>query len=197
MAADGELRGRIVQGSDRIRAGPSDRWTVVSVAGLRRMISDEWRELRRVQALMVLDSPGAFDPATSSTQGWDAQAWARWCESLAESEFEAGWCVGAHSAWEALIVASLVVEDAGDSVGWGWLWVTPGRRHRGVATALINEVHNWALDLDVDRCFLWVAEHNESARRLYRRLGYHPTDCWIPTTMPGRGEERWEIMLDG
>lgn len=170
--------------------------TVVLVGGcVRRMSGSEWGELRRVKDVMVLDAPAAFDPGKSPTTAWSAAQWVRWCGRLAESEVEAGWCIGPPSAWEALIVAAAVSEPSGFSVGWGWLWVVPQQRNRRLATALIDEVHTWALGRDVDRCFLWVAEHNYQARSLYYRLGYRPTGLWTPTTRPDRGEERWEIRL--
>jgi len=55
------------------------------------------------------------------------------------------------------------------------LWVDPRFRGRGVGTALIGAVEDWAKSQDLTQVVLWVTEANRSAERLYERLGFKRT----------------------
>lgn len=56
------------------------------------------------------------------------------------------------------------------------LAVAPDCRRRGVGTALLRHVQEWAVKTGRQRLALHVLEQNEGARRLYARLGFQP---WI------------------
>jgi GNAT superfamily N-acetyltransferase len=55
------------------------------------------------------------------------------------------------------------------------LWVDPGFRGRGVGTALIKAVEEWARDRNLTQVLLWVTEANTSAEQLYEHLGFERT----------------------
>jgi ribosomal protein S18 acetylase RimI-like enzyme len=48
-------------------------------------------------------------------------------------------------------------------------------RHRGVATALITSATQWLREHGSPRVVLWTAERNESAQKLFTRLGFRKT----------------------
>jgi len=52
------------------------------------------------------------------------------------------------------------------------LVVTKLARHRGYATALVEQVHDWARERGIQDVQLTVHEFNTGATRLYERLGY-------------------------
>ena len=77
-------------------------------------------------------------------------------------------------------VTVLVHEEGGSPVGVagsraGWLdglYVLPEWWRRGVGRALHDEVLQRQRAGGVERCHLWVLEHNDRARRFYERLGW-------------------------
>lgn len=53
--------------------------------------------------------------------------------------------------------------------------VTEGGRRGGVATALIEAAIGWLREQGAPRVLLWTAEPNETAQRLFSRLGFRRT----------------------
>jgi GNAT superfamily N-acetyltransferase len=47
-------------------------------------------------------------------------------------------------------------------------------RRRGAATAVLNALARWGLELGAKDAYLQVEEENEAARSLYERLGFRP-----------------------
>jgi GNAT superfamily N-acetyltransferase len=60
----------------------------------------------------------------------------------------------------------------GDDAWIGGVGVVPAARRRGIGEALMHALHDQARELGVRRVWLEVIEQNESAFRLYERLGY-------------------------
>lgn len=52
------------------------------------------------------------------------------------------------------------------------LWVDPAFRTRGVGTALVEVVVEWAKSQGYSQVLLWVTEANQNAQRLYQRHGF-------------------------
>lgn len=70
-------------------------------------------------------------------------------------------------------LANLAVRD--DEAWVGGVGVVPGARRQGIGEALMNALHAQAQTLGVRRVWLEVIEQNESAFRLYEKLGYAVT----------------------
>lgn len=92
-------------------------------------------------------------------------------------------------------VVILVAERAGDVIGYVYGGIEPqswrelreaagflhdvvvreDARGQGVATALVEAASVWLEQHGAPRVLLWTAEKNESARRLFDRLGFRST----------------------
>jgi len=59
------------------------------------------------------------------------------------------------------------------------LWVDPGFRGRGVGSALVDAVVDWAKGKGFNQVLLWVTEVNENAERLYVSRGFARTGRMI------------------
>lgn len=102
--------------------------------------------------------------------------------------------------WRANVVARtrFVVELDGRAVGLAAggdgsypgaaaltsLWVAPEARGRGAGDLLVATVVDWARKAGYDQVFLWVAEGNDHAERLYERNGFVRTGALMPDPKP-------------
>lgn len=74
---------------------------------------------------------------------------------------------------EAVAHASLMIDPAGWTARLGRVLVAPSARGRGVGEALVRAVQRIAFeDIGVHRLGLGVYLHNDTAVRLYERLGF-------------------------
>lgn len=85
----------------------------------------------------------------------------------------------------------LVARSDGEAVGCGALrrldettaevkrmYVEPGVRGRGVATAVLEHLESTARELGVHRLVLETGIYQAEAIGLYRRAGFRPVRCW-------------------
>ncbi|ULP71078.1 GNAT family N-acetyltransferase [Nodularia sphaerocarpa] len=59
------------------------------------------------------------------------------------------------------------------------LYVVPEHRRRGVGTALMKYVENWAIQRGDRQIGLQVMTSNPAALNLYNHLGYHTQSLWM------------------
>jgi GNAT superfamily N-acetyltransferase len=57
----------------------------------------------------------------------------------------------------------------------GGMWVEPAWRRRGVGSALLQEVFNWAREHGLSRLGLWAPAHSAAALALYGQAGFRET----------------------
>jgi GNAT superfamily N-acetyltransferase len=72
------------------------------------------------------------------------------------------------------------------------MWVAPRARGRGVGAQLVNAVLDWARDQGHSSVFLWVADGNAVAERLYERCGFIRTGAVQPVH-PGEPRVEFEM----
>src|SRR5580765_1110301 len=93
---------------------------------------------------------------------------------------------------EPVGLANLALRD--DEAWIGGIGVLPAARRQGVAEALMRALHDEARGRGVARVWLEVIEQNESAFRLYEKLGYEvvrDVEVWTlaEDTTPGAARE--------
>jgi ribosomal protein S18 acetylase RimI-like enzyme len=66
------------------------------------------------------------------------------------------------------------------------VYVDESARRRGAATALLEAAAGWLAERGMPRIVLWTAAPNESARRLFERLGFRHTMTEMTRELRGR-----------
>ena len=151
-----------------------------------QVTEDLWRELRDVRLAALAEAPTAFGSSLRREQDFEEDRWRAWTDSAA--------------LFMALVGGSPVGMAAGVSGGSDAerklvaMWVEPAWRGRDTASKLVRSVIEWARSAGSERLRLWVAEGNESARRLYVGHGFEVTGGRKP--MPSDpGLFRYEMVL--
>jgi GNAT superfamily N-acetyltransferase len=137
-----------------------------------QVTEDSWQELRDVRLAALAEAPAAFGSSLRREQDFDEDRWRAWTRSAALFIALAGGSpvgmaagVSGNSSEERKLVA---------------MWVDPAWRGRNAASKLLSSVVDWAGSEGSKRLRLWVAEGNESARRLYEGRGFEVTGGRAP-----------------
>ena len=67
------------------------------------------------------------------------------------------------------------LDDGGELLDIGALWVDPDMRRRGIGRALLEAALSWAQDAGASRAELWASQSNEAARQLLLGAGFAST----------------------
>ena len=129
---------------------------------------DEWELMRDVRLAALREAPDAFASTYEREAAYTEEQWRGWFSDrfvmfLAHLQDRA----------EPAGLAGVFDRDGGASLVS--MWVRPDARGRGVGEALVDAAAGWARTRGRDAMYLWVAEANEPARRLYERYGFTPT----------------------
>jgi GNAT superfamily N-acetyltransferase len=158
---------------------------------VRRLVPDEWRELRRIRLAALSESPSAF----GSTYAQDAALTESDWRGRLEPDSSRGAVFGAHLPGATGTLVGLsggYVDDppaAGGTVELVSMWVSPDVRGLRVGQALVAAVLAWARAQGAERVHLWVTEGNLSAERLYQRCGFLGTGETAPLPSDPRRTE--------
>ncbi|HEX7535430.1 MAG TPA: GNAT family N-acetyltransferase [Dermatophilaceae bacterium] len=163
------------------RASPTAQDVVVI-----RVTGEDWRELRAVRLAALAEAPAAFGSNLRREQDFGEDQWRDWSRS-------AGLFI-ARVGGTPVGMAAGVSGDSNVECKLVGMWVDPGWRGRDVASGLVGSVIDWARSEGSERVRLWVADGNESARRLYERLGFVVTGDRKP--VPGPAQYRGEMALE-
>jgi len=138
---------------------------------LRPVTADDWDAWRPVRLAALRDAPAAFG---STLADWVDAPEHRWRTRLS---IPGALDLVAHEGPSAVGMAS-GVPDVDDPARAELIsmWVDPGVRNRGVATALIRAVAAWAADAGAHTLELSVVPDNTVARRVYERNGFVVAD---------------------
>jgi GNAT superfamily N-acetyltransferase len=130
-----------------------------------RLTCDDWRLLREVRLAALAEAPYAYGSSLAAERDFDES---RWRQRLGSGL----WAVARDEEPAGLVGTYLPDEDTPMLIA---LWVSPGRRGRGVGDVLVSEVFQWAAENRWSQVVLRVAEGNDAARKLFLRHGFRPT----------------------
>ncbi|MHB8611540.1 MAG: GNAT family N-acetyltransferase [Candidatus Dormibacteraceae bacterium] len=132
------------------------------------------------------DAPYAFGSTWESEKDFTEQDWRKAVESRTRFVAE----IHGHIAGMAAASGSAFSRGASLTS----LWVAPGSRGRGVGDSLVAAVFGWASDGGFDQIFLWVADGNLHAERLYERHGFRRTGQ-AQKVRPGQKRLEFEMSV--
>ncbi len=135
---------------------------------IRRVKSDEWRELRVLRLRALKTDPLPFGSTYEETSQRPDSFW----QSLAES----GAAGSEHAVFAACfpLMLGMVRADrmSAETFGIYSMWVSPEIRKRGVAEKLLTEIEKWIAESGGKFCELFVADQAVAAQSLYLHCGY-------------------------
>lgn len=151
---------------------------------------NEWRTLREIRLSALSESPDAFLSTYEEESEYDELKW--------RTEFARGdWYVGMvklESDDKPVSIAGITREPGTPAHQrfLEYVWVAPESRRQGVAFDMINEVLGRLKQSGVQTVFLWVIDGNDSAMRMYKRVGFFSCNRRQKLEeFPGRS---WELM---
>jgi GNAT superfamily N-acetyltransferase len=142
------------------------------MAEIRRVRTDEWRELRELRLEALKSAPDAFWTRYDEALERPDEAWREWTAMPCHVAVEADRLVG--------MVAGFSDEDDTTTAHLIAMYVTPAARGRGVGAALVEAQLAWARDEGYERTTLMVNLANGAAVALYERLGFRHTGMRAP-----------------
>jgi len=133
-----------------------------------RLTPDDWATFRDVRLKALADAPHAFSTKLETESLLDET---RWRTKLAtRAQFVAR---------DAGVVGTAGAYREGDSMELISMWVAPVARHKGVGAALVTRVIEHARESNSKLVVLRVRVGNDSAERLYARLGFVRTGVHV------------------
>jgi ribosomal protein S18 acetylase RimI-like enzyme len=137
------------------------------VLEIRRVRSDEWKELRELRLEALRDSPEAFWTRYDEALGRSDDEWRDWMAMPCHVAADCGRLVG--------MVAAVRPEGDPTKVDLVAMFVSRAARGRGIGAALVQAQLAWARVEGFARVNLMVNVENTSAYRLYERHGFRDT----------------------
>jgi GNAT superfamily N-acetyltransferase len=138
------------------------------MVSVRAIGSDDWALVRDVRLAALRDAPDAFASTYAREAAYTEEQWRGWFSDRFAMFFgyvqDRAGPAGLAGVYDEDAVADLVS-----------MWVRPDARGRGVGAALVSAAAGWARSRGHGTLYLWVAEANEPARRLYERYGFTVT----------------------
>jgi len=165
---------------------------------IKVLTPDDWDVLRTIRLTALDESPDMFLSTYTQEEEYDSSRW--------RGEFRRGdWYVAtidgtADSASPDEPVGVLgITREPSTPAGQcflEYLWVAPELRRLGVAFTMVRLVLDQLKPAGVRTVFLWVLDGNDSAMRLYKRLGFVSGNVINPLeARPGRSEELMQLHL--
>jgi ribosomal protein S18 acetylase RimI-like enzyme len=141
---------------------------------IRRIEPEAWRELADLWLRALADAPAAFAGAVEREEERSDREWRDWAALLAAGVDAVGFVVDDGAGLHGLVVGYEQTERP-ERIALASLWVAPEARGRGLGTALVERVVEWAEDRGADEVTLWVNDASATALGLYERAGFAAT----------------------
>jgi GNAT superfamily N-acetyltransferase len=152
----------------------------LSEVAVRRILADEWEELRDLRLRALAGAPDAFGTTWAEASTRPESRWQRWAAGGAAGEIDV-LVVAEHEGRLYGLAGGRAGDDMPpDEVELVSMWVEPALRGTGTALRLVEAVLAWARVRGTPRVRLWVTEGNVPAIKLYERAGFSATDETAP-----------------
>ncbi|WP_208589671.1 bifunctional helix-turn-helix transcriptional regulator/GNAT family N-acetyltransferase [Gracilibacillus suaedae] len=141
---------------------------------LKNMIEQQWEFYNRVHK-------------------WD-ESFLAYLHETFEAEIERIWIAESNGQF----AGSIGLVNAAEKVGQlRWFFVNPSFQNKGLGTQLIKSLIQYCKHSNYERIFLWTVSDMETARPLYKKMGFEITEEKAEVFMWGRQliEERWDLEL--
>lgn len=162
------------------------------MSGARRLRPDEWERWRAFRLAMLAEAPYAFGTTFAEASAYTEETWRERTTRLATSDDNVLYVVEDGEGLAAS--AGGYVEDGVPNVFS--VWTRPDARGNGYAEACVTAVVEWAAGTDATEIRLWATDGNDTARRLYERLGFDRTGNVQPLPSdPAKNESEWSLAL--
>jgi GNAT superfamily N-acetyltransferase len=158
-------------------------WETPPDAGfsVHRVRADQWRQWRDLRLRALAESPRAFGSTYQENAGYPDETWLERTRALAGAAQDRAMFVAIDPTADIWIGCAGGFADEDDGIAsLISMWVSPEHRGRGVGRSLVEAVIGWARATGYERLRLDVVRGQDSAVRLYSRLGFRPTGRWIP-----------------
>ncbi len=140
---------------------------------IRAIDGDEWRLWRSLRLQAVEESPDAFR-STLGQESAEADDW--WKELIGRAAAHPhGILLVAEADDDAVGMLFGRLNDGGELLDVGAMWVDPGFRRRGIGRRLLATAVEWGASAGAQRAELWVTDGNLAARNLYEQAGFSLT----------------------
>jgi len=140
---------------------------------IRRINGDEWRLWRSLRLRAVEESPDAFRSALAEES---AEADESWRELIAQAAVDPrGLLLVAEVDLDPVGMMFGRIDEIGEILDVGALWVDPEVRRRGIGRQLIESALSWASGAGAGAAELWVTLGNDVAERLFVSVGFEVT----------------------
>ncbi len=145
---------------------------MITIARIRPDDVDRYRDVR-LRALE--DSPSAFVTTLEEALRFPDEVWQTRANDAATGPDSTLYLAVDQSGQDIGMVASIRNAVEPSTAELISMWVAPGARGSGAGAALVLQVIDWASESGYRNIELWVVRGNDSAERLYRKLGFTET----------------------
>ena len=141
---------------------------------IRRLEANEQALFRELRLRALADAPDAFGEALADALVRPDSYRANLTRSVTDPTRHVMF-VAEDGTTPVGLVFGLRDVDRADAGRRGGMWVAPEVRGRGLGRALAEAVMDWTRGCGFTRVALWVTAGDDSAVRLYERLGFEAT----------------------
>lgn len=145
-----------------------------------RLRPEYWRAWRELRLRALAESPEAFGSTYEENVRVTAETWQQRTRAFAAPAGDRAMFVAIDQATREWIGCAGSHVDVDGTPNLISMWVAPEHRGRGVGSSLVDAVIDWARATGHVRVRLDVVRGQESAVRLYGRLGFRHTGRSTP-----------------
>jgi ribosomal protein S18 acetylase RimI-like enzyme len=157
---------------------------------ITRLNEDQWSALREMRLSALRESPRMFLSTEEREKTWERPDW--------EEEFKRGvWYFGRVSGEDIGLIGVTREPNAPPGECYiEYMWISPECRCQGMGERMLTELLDILRESGMLTVRLWVLDGNDTAVRLYERLGFESTgEVEAIVTRPGRTEARMLLNL--